>query len=120
MDDDLNTSVALAALNRFATEVNTRLDQLGSRPITEAEQSAALDAFERIDGVFGFLAVADREADAGVDPEFAAWVAERIEARQAARRDRDFAAADRIRAELAERGVAVEDTPQGPRWRSAT
>jgi cysteinyl-tRNA synthetase len=120
MDDNLNTSVGLATLNKLTTEVNARLDELGARAITEAEQSAALAAFQRIDGVFGFLSVADREAAEEVDPHFVAWVEERIEQRQAARRNRDFAAADALRDELAARGVTVEDTPQGPRWRRAT
>jgi cysteinyl-tRNA synthetase len=120
MDDDLNTSVALAALNKLAGEVNSRLDELGSRAITRAEKEAALDAFRRIDGVFGFLALADREAAQEDDPELARWVDERIEARQAARRERDFARADAIRDEIVARGIVVEDTPQGPRWRRTT
>jgi cysteinyl-tRNA synthetase len=120
MDDNLNTSVALAALNRFATEVNTRLDELGARPITAAERDAALDAFRRVEGVFGFLDLADREADEALDPELGAWVAERLAARAVARRDRDFATSDAIRDELAARGILVEDTPQGARWRAAT
>jgi cysteinyl-tRNA synthetase len=120
MDDDLNASVALAALNRFAGEVNTRLDELGTRPITAAEQTTALEAFRRIDAVFGFLDLADREAEQEADPELARWVEERIARRQEARQSRDFAAADAIRDELSARGVVLEDTPQGPRWRRAT
>jgi cysteinyl-tRNA synthetase len=42
-----------------------------------------------------------------------------VQARQGARRVRDFALADRIREQLRERGVEVEDTPAGPRWRAA-
>ncbi|MBA4159082.1 MAG: cysteine--tRNA ligase [Gemmatimonadetes bacterium] len=118
MDTDLNTSVALAALNEFVTRVNSRLDSLGTRPITAAEQQTALDVFDRIDTVFGFLAVADREEV--VDPELALWVEERLVMRQDARRRRDFAAADVIRDELAARGVVVEDTAQGPRWTIST
>ncbi|HEX5727185.1 MAG TPA: DALR domain-containing protein, partial [Longimicrobiaceae bacterium] len=114
MDEDLNTSAALAALWGLVDAVNARLHELAGRPISEAEAHAALDAFERIDGVFGFLGLADREAV--VDAELSAWVEERLAARQAARQARDFAAADAIRRELTERGVTVEDTPQGPRW----
>jgi len=116
MDDDLNTPVALAALHGFLPEINARLDELGQRPIDEVERRAALDALERMDQVVGFLALADAEHDAA-HAELAAWVEERLREREAARRARDWARADAIRAELAARGVVVEDTPQGPRWR---
>jgi cysteinyl-tRNA synthetase len=115
MDQDLNSSVALAALHELVSRVNARLHELEGRPISQAEQAAALRAFERIDGVFGFVALSERENV--VDDDLAAWVEERIEARQAARRARDFGQADAIRDEIAARGVTIEDTPQGPRWK---
>jgi cysteinyl-tRNA synthetase len=114
MDADLNTSVAMAELHRLVHGVNQRLEALGDSPISEAEKHAALDAFDRLDQVFGFLALADREGE--VDAGLAAWVEERLAARQAARKARDFAQADAIRDEIAGRGITVEDTPQGPRW----
>jgi cysteinyl-tRNA synthetase len=114
MDEDLNTAVALAALHALVSRVNARLEGLEGRPIGEAERKAALDAFGRFDSVFGFLELADRESV--VDADLSAWVEERIEARQAARRASDFATADAIRDEIAARGIVVEDTPQGPRW----
>jgi cysteinyl-tRNA synthetase len=114
MDDDLNTSRALAALWELVRRVNSRLDQLGAEPITTAEAEAALDAFVRIDSVLGLIDLADRENT--VDSELAAWVEQRLADRQAARANRDFGQADAIRDQLAARGVAVEDTPTGPRW----
>jgi cysteinyl-tRNA synthetase len=117
MDQDLNSSVALAALHELVGRVNARLHELEGRPISQAEKDAALRAFDRIDGVFGFVGLSERENV--VDDELAAWVEERIEARQAARRARDFAQADAIRDEIAARGVVVEDTAQGPRWKLA-
>lgn len=114
MDADLNTSVALSEVHRLASGVNQRLEALGARAITAAEKHAALDAFERMDSVFAFLSLAAKERE--VDADLSAWVEERIAARQAARQAKDFATSDAIRAELAARGVTVEDTAQGPRW----
>ncbi|MQA91158.1 MAG: cysteine--tRNA ligase [Gemmatimonas sp.] len=117
MDDDLNTSVALSALFELVTETNARLDDLCTIGITEAEAEAARSAFDRIDGVFGLLALAEREQDDPVDQQrLAAWVEQRLVERADARSARDFTRADRIRDELATRGVVVEDTPTGPRW----
>ena len=113
MDDDLNTSVALAALNALVHEVNVRLDALGELPISRAEQRAVLNAFQRLDSVFNLIALPD---PALTDPELAAWVEARLQERQAARAARDFARADVIRAELDARGIRVEDTAHGPRW----
>src|SRR3954454_14644242 len=88
----------------------------GSAPAPSAwpRSASALEAFERMDAVFGFLALTQAERE--VDVDFAGWVEERIAARQAARAAKDFATSDAIRAELAARGVTVEDTAQGPRW----
>jgi cysteinyl-tRNA synthetase len=114
MDDDLNTSVALAALHGFLPEVNTRLDDLGDRPITEAERDAGLRVFERIDTVFNLLALADSDAEVGDDDR--RWVEDRLAEREEARKNRDFARADALRDEVVARGYQVEDTPQGTRW----
>ncbi|HEX2206556.1 MAG TPA: DALR domain-containing protein, partial [Longimicrobium sp.] len=115
MDQDLNSSVALASLHELVNRVNARLHELGTTPISEAERDAALRAFERFDSVFGFVALADRENV--VDDDLSAWVEERLAARQAARKERDFAVADAIRDEISARGVVIEDTPQGARWK---
>ncbi len=114
MDDDLNTSVALSAVHKLVPAVNARLDELDQLSITEAERDAALQAFDKMDSVLGFLTLADQEQTG--DSALSIWVEERVQARQSARRDRDFARADAIRDELSARGVTVEDTAQGPRW----
>jgi cysteinyl-tRNA synthetase len=114
LDDDLNTANALAALFTFVREANAELD----RDVGNA--SRALDvarrALQRMDEVLGILELARAER-AAVDPELTAWIEERIRLRQEARGRRDFAAADRVRAELASRDIVVEDTPSGPRWK---
>jgi len=109
--DDLGAPEALAALFSFITTANRELDRGGS-------DGGALDraqaAFRLMDGVLDI--VPERQA---ASSDLAAWVEERIAARKAARQRRDFAEADRIRAELAEKGVVVEDSGGGSKWKLA-
>jgi len=109
--DDLNAPNALAGLFTFITRANAELDRRGTE---RAALERARAAFARINGVLDI--VPDRAVD---DPELSRWVEERLAARRAARQRRDFAAADAIRAELAGRGVAIEDTPTGTKWKKA-
>jgi len=53
-----------------------------------------------------------------VEASLASWVEERIAARAQARKSKDFKAADAIRAELAAKGVEIEDTPTGTKWKT--
>ena len=109
LSDDLNAPEALAALHVFVNRANAELDR---RPTGDAAAlDAARRAFALVNGVLDVL------PDTTVDDELAAWVEDRLAARRAARDGRDFAAADAIRAELLARGVAIEDTPQGTRWK---
>jgi len=108
MDDDLNVSVALAALFDFVREVNALLDA-GVVSSSEAEAVSALMAgFDRVLGVIGeveTLEALPRGAE------------ELIRKREEARKARNWAEADALRLKLREMGVIVEDTPQGVRWR---
>jgi cysteinyl-tRNA synthetase len=113
LDDDLNVPAGLAALFTLVREANAALDAGGA---SAAGRQAALDALAGIDRVLGVLELAGAERGV-VDGELAGWVEERLAAREAARRERDFARADAIRGELAAAGIAVEDTAQGPRWK---
>ena len=80
-----------------------------------ADVPVVQDAFRHFDDVIGVVSLRAREdAQSGVSE---AEIERRMAERQEARRRRDFAAADRIRAELAELGVLVEDGPQGTRWK---
>jgi cysteinyl-tRNA synthetase len=107
--DDLNGPEALAALFNFIRRGNAELDRRGG---DRASVERAREAFERINGVLDI--VPDR---AGVDSTLAAWIEERLGARRDARARRDFAEADRIRAELTGRGVAIEDAGAETRWK---
>ncbi len=107
--DDLNAPRAMAALFTFITAANGELDRGGP------DVGAVIEArrvFEVMDGVLDL--VPDRTVE---DPALAAWVEDRLGARQAARGRRDFAEADRIRGELTGRGIAIEDTPAGTSWK---
>jgi cysteinyl-tRNA synthetase len=113
MDEDLGVSGALGATFDLVREGNAALDE-GRLDRSGAEQF--LNALDRFDAVFGVLAMRDQENQA-VDPDFAHWVEERIQARAQARAERDFAAADLIRRELDERGVVLEDAASETRWK---
>ncbi len=113
MDEDFNAADGLAALFTFVNRVNGELDRRGA--VTPADREAALESLRSIDRVLGLIEVA--HASRTVDDDLAAWVAERIEARAEARRAKDFATADAVRDELAERGIVLEDGADGTRWK---
>jgi cysteinyl-tRNA synthetase len=106
--DDLNAPRALAALFTFITDANRELDE-GGKDLAALERARA--AFRLMDGVL------DLVPEQEIDAELSAWVEERLSARRAARERRDFAAADAVRDEFVARGILVEDTPNGTRWR---
>jgi cysteinyl-tRNA synthetase len=107
--DDLNGPEALAALFDFIRRGNAELDRKGG---DRSAIEVARAAFDRIDSVLDI--VPERE-EAGA--ELAAWIEGRITARREARIRRDFAEADRIRDELGDRGVVLEDAGGETRWK---
>jgi cysteinyl-tRNA synthetase len=107
MDDDFNTSVALAALHNLAREVNTAIDEHALREENKRELLALLDRFNTVLNIF------DDEQALLLDAEIQSLIDER----QEARRRRDFARADEIRDQLAERGITLEDKKDGVRWK---
>jgi cysteinyl-tRNA synthetase len=109
LDDDLNTAEALAAIHDFVRETNS-LMAAGQVTVTDAEALLALVA--RFDAVFGVFGEITQEM---LDSEIQALIDER----QAARKARDFARSDEIRNLLTERGIILEDTREGVRWRRA-
>ena len=107
LDDDLNTAEALAAIHEFVRETN---DMMTSAGLTVADRDLLTSAVDRFDSVFNIFGEARREM---LDGEIEAL----IEERRAARSARNFSRADEIRQQLLGRGILLEDTKDGVRWR---
>jgi cysteinyl-tRNA synthetase len=107
MDDDFNTPDALTAMFNLATDANRYLQK---PEVTRGSLDAILTRFAAMDEVLGVLA---GEAEDLVDEEIEALIVERGEARKA----KNWARADEIRDLLTARGIVLEDTPQGMRWK---
>lgn len=107
MDDDLNTADAVAVIFELVREINTAVSP--SANPTKALAVACNAIFTELAEVIGLpIAKTERRLDA----EIAAL----IEARQTARKEKNFAEADRIRDELKAMGIVLKDTPQGVKW----
>jgi cysteinyl-tRNA synthetase len=106
MDDDLNTAGALGALFTFIRDANVAID---AGRITAGDAEGLREALRKVDPVLDIYPKRDRSLDEEIE--------KLIEARQAARKSRNFAEADRIRDELVARGILLEDTSAGVRWR---
>ncbi len=120
MDDDFNTSLALAIVDDLAHRINDYADGLGNQEPTGGIVAALSEAQATLDELLGALGIAlvDTEAPGPrVTDEQVAAIERLVQERTAARTARDWAEADRIRSELAERfNVVIKDTPQGPAW----
>jgi cysteinyl-tRNA synthetase len=107
--DDLNAPEAMAALFSFIRRANAELDRDGQ---DRAALDRAREAFGIVNGVLDIVPESVVE-----DAELESYVNGRLADRRAARARRDFATADAIRTELTSRGIAIEDGPQGTRWK---
>lgn len=106
MDDDLNTADAISAIFELVKDINTTV--ITDAPSKELVELATI-LFDELTGVLGL--VYNRKTES-LDDE----IEKMIEARTQARKDRNWAEADRIRDELKAQGIVLEDTPQGVKW----
>ena len=106
MDEDLSTPKAFSVLFKVAKSANTLID---SGSIGKEAALTLLDALQKVDSVLGVMDFHKGE----LEPR----LAELIEKREQARRSKDYGESDRIRKALLAEGIAVEDTPSGPRWK---
>ncbi len=119
--DDLNTAVALAAIFDLVRDVNKAIDR---GEFKQQDVHHVLLAIQRFDSIFALLIDDDAEKLRALGFEVAAGglseaeIEALVAQRQAARKRRDFEAADRLRRQLAERGIILEDTRDGGvRWK---
>lgn len=106
LDNDLNISPSIAAVFDFVRDINSVIADKG---LSAPEKESVLETLERFDGVLGVIFV----AEAGIDTE----IDEMIQKRLQARKNKDFQMADKIRDELLAKGIILEDTPSGTKWK---
>ncbi|MEO5859950.1 MAG: cysteine--tRNA ligase [Pyrinomonadaceae bacterium] len=107
MDDDFNTATALASIHNLIRDVNSAMQTSGLLSLDRDRILEVIQAFDSVLGIFG------PEVSELLDADVEAL----IEERQCARRDRNFARSDQIRDVLADKGIILEDTKDGVRWK---
>ncbi|WP_457597477.1 cysteine--tRNA ligase [Hydrogenimonas sp.] len=117
LSDDLNVSKALAVVDEMVSEANERLDKNPKEKAYKKETMANIAWLDEVLGIGGQDAY--RWFQKGFSPDEIARVENLIEARDAAKKARDFETADRIRDELGEMGIRLMDTPAGTVWERA-
>jgi cysteinyl-tRNA synthetase len=105
LDDDLNISAALGKVFDFIRDINKLKAE---NNLSADERDQALQAIRKVDTVLNF-----RRREQYLDAEIEALIQKRTEARKR----KDFALADKIRDDLKQMGIILEDTPQGVKWK---
>lgn len=106
--NDLNSAMAITVLYDMLKE-----------EMSDATKYALAESFDQVLSLNLTTAHAAREADNGVDAELESYILRKIEERRAAKKEKDFAKADAIRNELLEKGIVLEDTREGVKWKKA-
>jgi cysteinyl-tRNA synthetase len=106
LDDDLNVSEALGVLFNLVKDVNRLADE---KNISKTDAEKVLDLMDSFDSVLGIL----KREELILDEEIKSLIEKRTKARE----DKDFKLADQIRKDLEAKGIILEDTPQGTKWK---
>lgn len=116
MDDDFNTALAIANMFDLAKEVNIYYNEItaGKATCDQKAINVALDVFKEMADIIGVFEDDDNSADDALLDNLMNLI---IDIRQNARKQKDWATADKIRDELKNIGITLEDSPTGVRWK---
>jgi cysteinyl-tRNA synthetase len=118
MDDDFNTPQAVGALNGLAAALGEERERVRAGTRTGRDFVTGVGVLVELGQVLGLsMEGGRRRLDQSLEPEHRARIDRLVRERDEARRRRDWARADALRAELDALGVVVEDTPTGPKWK---
>ncbi len=106
LDDDLNTSEALGVIFTLVKEVNRLMEE---KNVSQSDANKVIELMNRFDSVVGLL----KREELILDDEVKVLIEKRVEARK----KKDFQLADQIRKDLEEKGILLEDTPEGTKWK---
>ena len=114
MSDDLNISKALSFVDEFIKEANENLDKNPKDKITKQKIISNIEFIDKLLGIGGSDAY--EYFQAGIDEETKKKINELIQKRSEAKKEKNFALADKIRDELNKMGIQIQDTPNGTVW----